>query len=199
MEKQNKENPFEEGQSTKAPEEETVTLTVDGQEITLTMEQLVQAAVSGLSRRAEMIRMAGAAGQVPDGQVYANFIASYPEVQPGDIPQEVWQDAQMERRAEMIRMAGAAGQVPDGQVYANFIASYPEVQPGDIPQEVWQDAQMEGSLVSAYRKYEIAQLRARLKALEQNAANRRQAVGSAAGDGQPSQIDPVVAALRGEM
>ena len=127
MEKQNKENPFEEGQSTKTPEEETVTLTVDGQEITLTMEQLVQAAVSGLSRR-----------------------------------------------AEVIRMAGAAGQVPDGQVYANFIAAYPEVQPGDIPQEVWQDAQMEGSLVSAYRKYEIAQLRA-------------------------SQIDPVVAALRGEM
>lgn len=152
MEKQKKENPFEEGQSAKAPEEETVTLTVDGQEITLTMEQLVQAAVSGLSRR-----------------------------------------------AEVIRMAGAAGQVPDGQVYANFIAAYPEVQPGDIPQEVWQDAQMEGSLVSAYRKYEIAQLRARLKALEQNAANRRQAVGSAAGDGQPSQIDPVVAALRGEM
>lgn len=151
MEEQKKENPFEEGQSAKAPEEETVTLTVDGQEITLTMEQLVQAAVSGLSRR-----------------------------------------------AEMIRMAGAAGQVPDGQVYANFISAYPEVQPGDIPQEVWQDAQMEGSLVSAYRKYEIAQLRARLAALEQNAENRRQAVGSAAGDGQPSQIDPVVAALRGE-
>lgn len=145
------ENPFEEGQPAKAPQEETVTLTVDGQEITLTMEQLVQAAVSGLSRR-----------------------------------------------GEVIRMAGAAGQVPDGQVYANFIAAYPEVQPGDIPQEVWQDAQMEGSLVSAYRKYEIALLKAKLKALEQNEANQRQAVGSAAGDGQPVQLDPVVAALRGE-
>ncbi|MGM9612891.1 MAG: hypothetical protein ACI3XZ_05245 [Butyricicoccus sp.] len=144
-------NPFEEGQAVKTPQEETITLNVDGQDITLTMEQLVQAAVSGLSRR-----------------------------------------------SEVIRMAGASSQVPDGQVYANFIASYPDVQPGDIPQEVWQDAQMEGSLVSAYRKYEIAQLKAKLAALEQNETNRRQAVGSAAGDGQPAQIDPVIAALRGE-
>ena len=143
-------NPFEDAR-TAAPEEETITLTVDGQEITLTMEQLVQAAISGLSRQ-----------------------------------------------GEMIRMAGAAGQVPDGQVYANFIASYPDVQPGDIPQEVWQDAQTEGSLVSAYRKYEIALLRAKLRALEQNDFNRRQAVGPAQGDGQPVQLDPVIAALRGE-
>ena len=73
------------------------------------------------------------------------------------------------------------------------------MQPGDIPQEVWQDAQTEGSLVSAYRKYEIALLKAQLQALEQNARNRQQAVGSAAGDGQPAQMDPVIAALRGEM
>lgn len=145
------ENPFEEGPKAQTPQEETITLNVDGQDITLTMEQLVQAAVSGLSRR-----------------------------------------------SEVIRMAGAAGQVPNGQVYANFIASYPDVQPGDIPQEVWQDAQMEGSLVSAYRKYEIAQLKARLAALEKNETNRQQAVGSAHGDGQPAQIDPVIAALRGE-
>lgn len=130
---------------------DTVTLTVDGQEITLTMEQLIQAAESGLSRR-----------------------------------------------GEVIRMAGASGQVPNGQVYANFIAAYPDVKPGDIPQEVWRDAQMEGSLVSAYRKYEIALLRARLRALEQNERNQRQAVGSAAGDGQPAQLDPIAAALRGE-
>lgn len=149
MEQKKQDNPFEEG--AKNPQEETIALTVDGQELTLTMEQLVQAAISGLSRR-----------------------------------------------GEIIRMAGAAGQVPDGQVYANFIASYPEVRPGDIPQQVWQDAQMEGSLVSAYRKYEIAQLKAKLAALEQNAVNRAQAVGSAHGDGQPGQLDPVIAALRGE-
>lgn len=142
-------NPFEERQPVAVPEEETITLNVDGQEIAVTMEQLIQAAISGLSRR-----------------------------------------------GEMIRMAGASSQVPDGQVYANFIAAYPEVQPGDIPQEVWQDAQAEGSLVSAYRKYELAQLKARLQALEQNEKNQQQAVGSAAGDGQPAQMDPVVDALR---
>lgn len=144
-------NPFEEGAGKAPPQEQTVTLAVDGQEIVLTMEQLVQAAVSGLSRR-----------------------------------------------AEVVRVAGAAGQVPNGQVYANFIAAYPGVQPGEIPAEVWEDAQMEGSLVSAYRKHEIAQLKARLAALEQNEVNRRQVVGSAAGDGQPAQLDAVVTALRGE-
>ena len=118
MEQKKQDNPFEEG--AKTPQEETIALTVDGQELTLTMEQLVQAAISGLSRRGEIIRMAGAAGQVPDG------------------------------------------------------------------------------LVSAYRKYEIAQLKAKLAALEQNAVNREQAVGSAHGDGQPGQLDPVIAALRGE-
>lgn len=144
-------NPFKEGGAAPAAGQDTVTLTVDGQQVTLTMDQLIQAAVSGLSRR-----------------------------------------------GEMIRMAGASSRVPNGQVYANFIAAYPDVQPGDIPPEVWQDAQTEGSLVSAYRKYEIALLKARLQALEQNDRNRRQAVGPASGDGQPAQMDPVVAALRGE-
>lgn len=145
-------NPFEEQPAPQDAQEQTITLEVDGQEIVLTMEQLVQAAMNGLSRR-----------------------------------------------AEVVRMAGAAGQVPNGQVYANFIANYPAVQPGEIPPEVWQDAKMEGSLVSAYRKYEIGQLKARIAALEQNAVNRTQAVGSAAGDGQPAQLDPVVSALRGEL
>lgn len=131
------------------PQSEMVTITVDGQALTLTMEQLVQAAIAGLSKR-----------------------------------------------GEMLRLAGASSQVPNGQVYANFISAYPDVKPGDIPQEVWQDAQTEGSLVSAYRKYEIALLREKLRALEQNADNRKQAVGSAAGDGHPVQIDPVIAALR---
>lgn len=143
-------NPFEEG-AAKAPQEGTVTLQVDGQDITLSMEQLVQAAMNGLSQR-----------------------------------------------SEVIRMAGAAGQVPSGQVYANFIAAYPQVQPGEIPTEVWEDAHMEGSLVSAYRKHEIAELKARLAALEQNERNRTQVVGPAAGDGQPMQADPVIHALRGD-
>lgn len=144
-------NPFAEGEAQAAPQEQTITLEVDGQDITLNMDQLVAAAVSGLSRK-----------------------------------------------AEIIRMTGAAGQVPSGQVYANFIAAYPEVQPGEIPAEVWEDAHMEGSLVSAYRKHEIAQLKGRLAALEQNERNRTQAVGPAAGDGQPAQTDPVIHALRGE-
>ena len=41
MEQKKQDNPFEEG--AKTPQEETIALTVDGQELTLTMEQLVQA------------------------------------------------------------------------------------------------------------------------------------------------------------
>ena len=145
-------NPFKEGEAAPPANGDTVTLTVDGQQITLTMDQLIQAAVSGLSRR-----------------------------------------------GEMIRMAGASGQVPNGQVYANFIAAYPDVQPGDIPQEVWQDAQTEGSLVSAYRKYEIALLKARLQALAIRISIPPAGCWLSRRDGQPAQMDPVIAALRGEM
>ena len=56
----------------------------------------------------------------------------------------------------------------------------------DIPQQVWEWAQQEGSLVSAYRKWEIAELRDELAALEMNQKNRRAAVGPAQSDGEPN-------------
>lgn len=61
--------------------------------------------------------------------------------------------------------------------------------PEDIPQQVWEWAQQEGSLVSAYRKWEIAELRDELAALEMNRKNRRAAVGTAQTDGEPTGID----------
>lgn len=126
----------------------TYAVTVDGEALELTLEQLLEAAAAGLSRR-----------------------------------------------SESARMDRAAARVPAGEVYAAFLRAYPEVKPDDIPEAVWQDAQAEGSLVSAYRKWENEQLRAQLKALEKNAANRGQAVGPASGDGQPAGYDPVAEAL----
>ena len=96
-----------------------------------------------------------------------------------------------------VRRNRAANTLPNGQIYAAFVEEYPDVRPEDIPQQVWEWAQQEGSLVSAYRKWEIAELRDELAALEMNRKNRRAAVGTAQTDGEPAGIDPVTLALLG--
>ena len=52
--------------------------------------------------------------------------------------------------------------------------------------------------MSAYRKWEIAELRDELAALEMNQKNRRAAVGPAQSDGEPTGVDPVTLALLGK-
>lgn len=92
----------------------------------------------------------------------------------------------LSKRNAYIRRNRAANAMPNGQIYAAFVEEYPDVRPEDIPQQVWEWAQQEGSLVSAYRKWEIAELRDELAALEMNQKNRRSAVGSGAvGTGNP--------------
>lgn len=96
-----------------------------------------------------------------------------------------------------VRRNRAANGMPNGQIYAAFVEEYPDVRPEEIPQQVWQWAQQEGSLVSAYRKWEILELKDELAALEMNQKNRRAAVGPAQSDGEPAGVDPVTLALLG--
>lgn len=96
-----------------------------------------------------------------------------------------------------IRRNRAANGMPNGQIYAAFVEEYPDVRPEEIPPQVWEWAQQEGSLVSAYRKWEILELKDELAALEMNQKNRRAAVGPAQSDGEPSGVDPVTLALLG--
>ena len=96
-----------------------------------------------------------------------------------------------------VRRNRAANGIPNGQIYAAFVEEYPDVRPEDIPQQVWEWAQQEGSLVSAYRKWEILELRDELAAMEMNQKNRRAAVGPAQSDGEPAGVDPVTLALLG--
>ena len=103
----------------------------------------------------------------------------------------------LSRHNAYVRRNRAANALPNGQIYAAFVEEYPDVRPEDIPQQVWEWAQQEGSLVSAYRKWEIAELRDELAALEMNRRNRRAAVGTAQTDGEPAGIDPVTLALLG--
>ena len=65
----------------------------------------------------------------------------------------------LSRHNAYVRRNRAANALPNGQIYAAFVEEYPDVRPEDIPQQVWEWAQQEGSLVSAYRKWEIAELR----------------------------------------
>ena len=104
----------------------------------------------------------------------------------------------LSKRNAYIRRNRAANAMPNGQIYAAFVEEYPDVRPEDIPQQVWEWARQEGSLVSAYRKWEIAELRDELAALEMNQKNRRSAVGPAQSDGEPTGVDPVTLALLGK-
>lgn len=147
-------NPFapnEAAENQPQPAEQTYPVEVDGEVVELTMDELLEAAAQGLSKR----------------NAY-------------------------------IRRNRAANAMPNGQIYAAFVEEYPEVRPEDIPPQVWEWAQQEGSLVSAYRKWEIAELKDELAALEMNQKNRRAAVGPAQSDGEPTGIDPVTLALLGK-
>ncbi|MGI6180841.1 MAG: hypothetical protein ACOYIE_02035 [Agathobaculum sp.] len=96
-----------------------------------------------------------------------------------------------------VRRNRAASGMREGQIYAAFVEEYPDVSPEDIPPQVWEWAQQEGSLVSAYRKWEVLTLKDELAALEMNQKNHRAAVGPAKGDGEPAGADPVTLALLG--
>lgn len=84
--------------------EQTYAVTVDGQTLELTLEQLIAAAEQGLSRANDAAKndqksampnqMDGAAGE-PSAQpnVYQSFLSAYPDINAQDIPPEVWDEA----------------------------------------------------------------------------------------------------------
>ena len=76
--------------------EPTYEVQVDNQTLRLTLPQLIEAAGAGLTKRSQSIRTGTAARTVPNGQTYAEFLVEYPDVQPSDIPPEVWEQAARE-------------------------------------------------------------------------------------------------------
>lgn len=81
-------------------EEQLYTVMVDGEEMQLTLEQLIAAAEQGLSRANQSVRADGMAGSQPgmpaegqSGDVYNRFLQAYPDVCPTDIPESVWEQA----------------------------------------------------------------------------------------------------------
>lgn len=59
---------------------------------------------------------------------------------------------------------------------AEFLKVYPDVKVNDIPNEVWELVKEGLPLLSAYIKYENAQLQSKLKNLEQKQENKKKAI-----------------------
>lgn len=70
--------------------EQTYAVTVDGQTLELTLEQLIAAAEQGLSRANDAAKRSQNGGQP---NVYQSFLSAYPDINAQDIPPEVWDDA----------------------------------------------------------------------------------------------------------
>ena len=76
------------------------------------------------------------------------------------------------------RLDTADGELPDLQA---FIQQYPDVN--DIPDEVAEAMRGGQGLLEAYRAYENAKLKDELGAMRKNESNKKQAMGSARGEG----------------
>lgn len=73
--------------------EQTYAVTVDGQTLELTLEQLIAAAEQGLSRANDAAKRSQNGGQGGQSNVYQSFLSAYPDINAQDIPPEVWDDA----------------------------------------------------------------------------------------------------------
>lgn len=117
---------------------------------------------------------------------------------PEDAARTMWRDklrlAELERGGQM-RAAQEAQQRRESDAAAAqraefeaFIREYPDVQ--RLPDEVIAIKQQTGeSITSAYRKYELGQLKAQMAAQKAEQINRRRAPASAAGVGRKEQTD----------
>ena len=73
-------NPFAQEQAAEIQPQEnaqTYPVEVDGEVVELTMDELLEAAAQGLSKRNAYIRRNRAANAMPNGQIYAAFVEEY--------------------------------------------------------------------------------------------------------------------------
>lgn len=104
MQANNKQMPQAADKQSPQGTEQTYAVTVDGQTLELTLEQLIAAAEQGLSRANDAAKN-GQTGEMPEqmngamrGQfaqpnIYQSFLSAYPDINAQDIPPEVWDEA----------------------------------------------------------------------------------------------------------
>ncbi len=92
-------NPFAQEQAAEIQPQEnaqTYPVEVDGDIVELTLEELIDAAAQGPSKRNAYIRRNRAANAMPNGQIYAAFVEEYPDVRPGTFRSRYGEWAQQE-------------------------------------------------------------------------------------------------------
>lgn len=75
--------------------------------------------------------------------------------------------------------------------FEKFVERYPDVR--DFPEEVAEMVSNGAKPLDAYRDYEIAQLRAKVAALEHNETTAKKAIGSAKGDASDDELREIEA------
>lgn len=100
MQVNNKQMPQAADQQPPQGAEQTYAVTVDGQTLELTLEQLIAAAEQGLSRANDAAKTGQSegmptqmCGQLAQPNVYQSFLSAYPDINAQDIPPEVWDEA----------------------------------------------------------------------------------------------------------
>jgi hypothetical protein len=100
MQVNNKQMPQAADQQPPQGTEQTYAVTVDGQTLELTLEQLIAAAEQGLSRANDAVKNGQSEGmptqmrgQLTPPNVYQSFLSAYPDINAQDIPSEVWDEA----------------------------------------------------------------------------------------------------------
>lgn len=107
--------------------EQTYAVTVDGQTLELTLEQLIAAAEQGLSRANDAAKRSQNGGQGGQSNIYQSFLSAYPDINAQDIPPEVWDDAnrsgdllgayrafEIRKLREELEQRAKSGQPPHG-------------------------------------------------------------------------------------
>ena len=102
------------------------------------------------------------------------------------------QKEQEEQRLNTQQQAEKQQKEAFGAQYNAFITEYPNVDPAKLPDEVIQSMAAGETMLSAYRGYELKQLRAEKAAAEANQKNKNKALGSVKdgnlGDEKPDPI-----------
>lgn len=102
-------------------------------------------------------------------------------------------DRQKLSRQQQEKSDAAAAQERRRQEFISFTREHPDVNAKDIPRKVWEDVAAGKTLSDAYSRYEVSQLREKIRELETqalNEKNRERAAGSRQSAGKTRERDP---------
>lgn len=106
------------------------------------------------------------------------------------VQRERAEKAKAPEKAEAPAAEQEGKKATDNEAVQKFVAAYPNVKAEDIPQSVWQEVQKTGDLLGAYTRYENAELKKRISAMETNEKNARRSTGSRKTAGSGKARDP---------